>query len=99
MIGHESWPFPVPLVKTTRGWVFDVVAGKEELLDRRIGRNELAAIETCRTYVRVQHAYASTGHDGKPAGLYAQSLQATPAGRTACTGRRRPDSRAVRSAT
>ena len=74
VIGHESWPFPVPLVKTTRGWMFDVVAGKEEILDRRIGRNELAAIETCRTYVRVQYAYASTGHDGKPAGLYAQKF-------------------------
>ena len=80
VIGHESWPFPVPLVKTTRGWVFDVVAGKEEILDRRIGRNELAAIETCRTYVRVQYAYASTGHDGKPAGLYAQKF-ASDAGR------------------
>ena len=74
VIGHESWPFPVPLVKTARGWGFDVVAGKEEILDRRIGRNELAAIETCRTYVRVQYAYASTGHDGKPAGLYAQKF-------------------------
>jgi hypothetical protein len=80
VIGHESWPFPVPLVKTARGWVFDVVAGKEEILDRRIGRNELAAIETCRTYVRAQNAYASRGHDGKPAGLYAQQF-ASDAGR------------------
>lgn len=72
VIGHEGWPFPVPLVKTTRGWVFDVAAGKEEILDRRVGRNEIAAIETCRTYVRAQYAYASTGHDGRPAGLYAQ---------------------------
>jgi Protein of unknown function (DUF2950) len=74
VVGHESWPFPVPLVKTTRGWVFDLVAGKEEILARRIGRNELAAIDICRTYVRVQHAYASSGHDGKPAGLYAQKF-------------------------
>jgi hypothetical protein len=72
VIGHEGWPFPVPLVKTARGWVFDVASGKEEILNRRIGRNELAAIQTCRTYVRAQYAYASSGHDGKPAGVYAQ---------------------------
>ena len=72
VIGRESWPFPVPLVKTARGWAFDVAAGKEEILDRRIGRNELAVIQVCRTYVRAQYAYASSGHDGKPAGLYAQ---------------------------
>jgi hypothetical protein len=74
VIGHESWPFPVPLMKTTRGWVFDVAAGKEEILARRVGRNELAAIETCRAYVRAQHTYASSGHDGKPAGFYAQQF-------------------------
>jgi hypothetical protein len=80
VVGHESWPFPVPLVKTARGWVFDVAAGKEEILDRRIGRNELAAIEICRTYVRAQYAYVSNGHDGKPAGSYAQKF-ASDAGR------------------
>jgi hypothetical protein len=78
VIGHESWPFPVPLVKTTRGWVFDVVAGKEEILGRRIGRNELAVIRICRTYVRAQQAYGSRGHDGKPAGLYAQRFASDP---------------------
>ncbi len=78
VIGHEGWPFPVPLVKTTRGWVFDVAAGKEEILDRRIGRNELAAIQTCRTYVRAQYAYASGGRDGKPAGAYAQRFASEP---------------------
>ena len=86
VVGHESWPFPVPLVKTTRGWVFDVAAGKEEILDRRIGRNELAAIETCRTYVRVQYAYASTGTTASRPASTRRSLPATPAGRTACTG-------------
>src|SRR5215831_10253442 len=72
IIGHEAWPFPVPLAKTARGWVFDVPAGKEEILDRRIGRNELAAIDISRVYVKAQRAYASAGRDGKPAGIYAQ---------------------------
>ena len=72
VVGHEAWPFPIPLVKTARGWVFDVAAGKEEILDRRIGRNELAAIDISRAYVRAQRAYASAGRDGKPAGIYAQ---------------------------
>lgn len=78
VIGHESWPFPVPLVKTPRGWVFDVAAGKNEILNRRVGRNELATIETCLAYVKAQHAYAKTGHDGNPAGIYAQRVSSDP---------------------
>jgi len=78
VIGHESWPFPVPLVKTARGWVFDVAAGKEEILNRRIGRNELTTIETCLAIVKAQRAYASAGHDGKPAGIYAQRFSSDP---------------------
>ena len=46
IIGHEEWPFPVPLVKEASGWRFDTAAGKEEVIARRIGRNELAAIDT-----------------------------------------------------
>jgi hypothetical protein len=78
VIGHESWPFPVPLVKTARGWVFDVAAGKEEVLNRRIGRNELTTIETCLAIVKAQRAYAAAGHDGKPAGIYAQRFSSDP---------------------
>ena len=80
VIGNEAWPFPVPLVKGADGWKFDTAAGKEEVLARRIGRNELAAILICRTYVRAQHLYARSGHDGKPAGVYAMTL-ASDAGR------------------
>jgi hypothetical protein len=80
VIGNEAWPFPVPLVKGADGWRFDTAAGKEEVLARRIGRNELAAILICRTYVRAQHLYARSGHDGKPAGVYAMTL-ASDAGR------------------
>ena len=78
VIGNEAWPFPVPLVKGAEGWRFDTAAGKEEVLARRIGRNELAAILVCRTYVRAQHLYARAGHDGKPAGLYAKVLASDP---------------------
>ena len=78
VIGNEAWPFPVPLVKGADGWRFDTAAGKEEVLARRIGRNELAAILICRTYVRAQHLYARAGHDGKPAGLYAKTLASDP---------------------
>jgi hypothetical protein len=72
VIGNEQWPFPVPLVNDTRGWRFDTAAGKEEVLARRIGRNELKAIQICETYTAAQRVYAQDGHDGKPAGLYAR---------------------------
>jgi hypothetical protein len=74
IVGNEDWPFPIPLVKDAAGWRFDTSAGKEEILARRIGRNELAVIDTCRAYVTAQHLYAKGGHDGKPAGLYARKF-------------------------
>jgi hypothetical protein len=78
VIGHEAWPFPVPLVKTPAGWKFDTAAGKEEVLARRIGRNELAAIRISHTYVTAQRLYARRAHDGKPAGLYARRFASDP---------------------
>jgi hypothetical protein len=75
VVGHEEWPFPVPIVKGTSGWRFDTAAGTEEVIARRIGRNELAAIHICQTYVTAQHLYAQHGHDGKPAGLFATRFQ------------------------
>jgi hypothetical protein len=78
IIGHEGWPFPVPLVKRASGWQFDTAAGKEEVLDRRIGRNELAVIQVCRTYVAAQRLYSQRAHDGKAAGLYAQRIASSP---------------------
>jgi hypothetical protein len=62
----------VPIVKGSSGWSFDAAAGREEILNRRIGRNELAVIRVLRDYVAAQHAYAASGHDGKPAGRYAR---------------------------
>jgi hypothetical protein len=78
VVGNESWPFPVPLVKGADGWQFDSAAGKEEVTARRIGRNEIAAIRICRTYVGAQRLYAALGHDGKPAGLYAAKFRSDP---------------------
>ena len=75
VVGNEAWPFPIPLVKDGNGWRFDTAAGKEEVIARRIGRNELAAIQICRTYVNAQHVYAQRGHDGQPAGIYARTLR------------------------
>ena len=78
VIGNEEWPFPVPLVKEASGWRFDTAAGKEEVLARRIGRNELAVIQTCLAYVTAQQRYAQQGHDGKPAGVYATKFGSDP---------------------
>jgi hypothetical protein len=77
-IGGEGWPFPIPLVKEGAGWRFDTAAGIEELRNRRIGRNELATISACQAYVDAQKEYAQKGHDGKPAGLYAQKAASDP---------------------
>lgn len=77
-IGNEDWPFPVPLVKAKNGWRFDTATGVEEVRFRRIGRNELKVIQICMTYVEAQQEYAGEGHDGKPAGLYAQKFASEP---------------------
>jgi Protein of unknown function (DUF2950) len=78
VIGHENWPFPIPLVSQAGRWRFDAAAGREEVLARRIGRNELAVIQICRTYVAAQRVYARYPHDGKPAGLYATVFRSDP---------------------
>jgi hypothetical protein len=75
IVGNESWPFPIPLVSDAGRWRFDTAAGKEEVVARRIGRNELAVIEICRTYVTAQHLYAERGHDGQPAKVYARIVR------------------------
>ncbi len=78
VVGNEDWPFPVPLAKNASGWSFDTAAGKEEVMARRIGRNELAVIWICRTYVAAQQIYAERGHDGQPPGLYATAFRSDP---------------------
>jgi len=63
-VGKDNYPFPVPLVKQGDRWYFDTEAGKDELLTRRIGRNELDTLEIVRTYVDAQREYASRDRDG-----------------------------------
>jgi len=74
VIGNESWPFPIPLVKDERGWWFDTAAGKKEILLRRIGRNELDAIEVCHGYVEAQEEYASEPRGHATVVQYAQRI-------------------------
>ena len=64
LVGNEEWPFPVPLVKAGGKWYFDSKAGRQELLYRRIGSNELDAIQICNGYVEAQEEYALQPREG-----------------------------------
>ena len=77
-VGNDDWPFPIPLVKRDGKWYFDSKAGRQEILYRRIGENELDAIEVCRGYVEAQHQYALDRHDGSEVNQYAQRIISTP---------------------
>ena len=78
LVGNEDWPFPVPIVKLGSKWAFDAKAGRQELLYRRIGSNELDAIDICRGYVEAQHEYALQKREGYDANQYAQRIVSTP---------------------
>jgi hypothetical protein len=77
-VGDDDWPFPIPLVKKDGRWHFDTNAGKEELLNRRIGRNELETLETVRAYVEAQREYASRDRMGDEVLQYAQKFASSP---------------------
>lgn len=74
-VGNENWPFPIPIVKKDGQWFFDTKEGKEEILNRRIGENELTAILVCRTYVKAQREYALKDWNGDGIFAYAQKLR------------------------
>jgi hypothetical protein len=78
LIGSEDWPFPVPLVKQGEKWYFDAKAGRQELLNRRIGSNELDAIDVCHGYVESQYEYALKPREGYEVNQYAQRIVSTP---------------------
>jgi hypothetical protein len=78
LVGNEDWPFPVPLVQRAGKWFFESRAGRQELLYRRIGANELDAIGLCRGYVEAQHEYAIQQRDGYDVNQYAQRIVSTP---------------------
>jgi hypothetical protein len=75
IVGNEDWPFPAPIVKQGGKWAFDARAGRQEIIYRRIGRNELDAIAICRGFVEAQDEYALTKHDG--VNQYAQRIIST----------------------
>lgn len=77
-VGTNGWPFPVPLVRTAGGWAFDTTEGIEEMLNRRIGRNELDMLRVVRAYVQAQREYASRDRDGDDVLEYAQRLASRP---------------------
>ena len=79
-LGTEDWPLPIPLVKDGTRWRFDTAAGREELVNRRIGRNELTAIAVAREYVEAQLEYARADRGGGR-GVFAQRLLSTPGSR------------------
>ena len=78
LVGDEDWPFPVPIVKLGAEWTFDAKAGRQELLYRRIGSNELDAIEICHGYVEAQHDYAFQKREGYDVNQYAQRIISAP---------------------
>lgn len=77
-VGENSWPFPIPLVEKHGEWFFDTAAGKEEILNRRVGRNELNTLQVVRAYVEAQREYASSDRNGSEVLQFAQKLVSSP---------------------
>jgi hypothetical protein len=77
-VGNKDWPFPIPIVKAGERWRFDTKQGKEEILNRRIGENELEAIQTCLAIVDAQREYAAMDRDGDGLLEYTQKFESTP---------------------
>ena len=77
-IGAENWPTPIPLMHKGTAWYFDTPAGKQEVLYRRIGKNELAVIQVCGELVDAEKEYYAQAHDGDSAQQYAQKLISDP---------------------
>jgi hypothetical protein len=78
VIGSDEFPFPIPLVRHGEAWQFDTAAGRMEILYRRIGRDELDAIQSCLAYVDAQNEYADKDHSGAGVGVYAQRIVSNP---------------------
>ena len=97
MVGDEDWPFPVPLVKKDNTWAFDAKAGRQELLYRRIGANELDAIQICHGYVEAQYEYALQPREGYNVNQYAQRIISSPGKQDGLAGRIQMEARMVPS--
>lgn len=75
LVGADNYPFAIPLKRNADGkWFFDTAAGREEVLSRRVGRNELATIDTCRAFADAQAQYFAHAHEGQPAKQYAMKI-------------------------
>ena len=77
LVGKDEFPLPIPIVKQSGKWFFDTKVGREEILNRRVGANELNAIEICRGFVEAQHEYAQEKHDDSKVNQYAQRIIST----------------------
>lgn len=78
ILGNDNWPFPIPIMKVGEGWAFDTDMGREEVLNRRLGRNELKAIQVCLTYVEAQQEYAMTDREQDGIIQYARKIWSDP---------------------
>src|SRR6266496_4402122 len=78
LVGNDDFPLPIPVVKRKGKWSFDTKVGREEILNRRIGGNELNAIQICRGFVEAQKEYAAEKHDDSKVNQYAQHIISTP---------------------
>jgi hypothetical protein len=91
ILGADEFPFPIPLVNNKSGWEFDPAAGRLEILYRRIGRNELDAIQTCLAFVDAQDEYAEKDRTGAGVGVYAQRIVSSPGKKDGLFWRDDPD--------
>ena len=78
LVGNDDFPLPIPIVKNKGKWFFDTKVGREEILNRRVGANELNAIDICRGFSEAQHEYAMEKHDDSKVNQYAQRVLSTP---------------------
>jgi hypothetical protein len=78
VMGQNDWPFPIPLVQKDGQWSFDTAAGREEILARRIGRNELGAVKAALAYYDAQNEYADKFKDEAGQAVYAQKIVSSP---------------------
>jgi hypothetical protein len=78
ILGEDDWPFPIPLVNNAGKWQFDTKQGRDEILRRRVGRNELTTIEVAKAYVQAQNEYAALDPAGLGHGIYAQRIMSRP---------------------
>ncbi len=78
LVGNDEWPLPIPIVKRKAKWFFDTREGRQVILERRIGANELDAITICHGFVEAQLDYAAQPHDGSGINQYAQRILSTP---------------------